>query len=394
MPSESPFLTLKIECPICKTVNECEMIKVGAYTEGGRDTDFCPTEINWRYSRYQAYNPLVYFTTMCGNCYYTREMTNDFKDWKNDATFRTYRLKAVKDKHLDHLSTADSVVKQMGAKVDATRYPNESAILKLLLAVYDEQLFEHHSRLDLGRFYLRIGWVFRQSSKGENPHAVMLRGLIQELERGLDRLTKHVGLTRPELGDFLGTVNSQFAMDELPSEIASRILPFRDRFSAALSGIGSSIADVEGQITALNLLVDDYKASIMGGEATAGEMPFWSYVSFTDFLMAMQRLWPGVVTNEREALMKAVEHYKAAFSTGRDIAPGNQQIQASYLIAELSRRIGDYEQAKQYFSSTIKTGQEFIYQNRQDQSRTALARKILELAMEQGRSTLAAAKSA
>jgi uncharacterized protein (DUF2225 family) len=394
MPSESPFLILKIECPICKTINECEMIKVGAYTEGGRDTDFCPTEINWRFSRYQAYNPLVYFTTMCGNCYYTREMTNEYKDWKNDNTFRTYRLKAIKDKHLEHLSTADSVVKQMGAKVDTTRYPNESAILKLLLAIYDEQLFEHHSCLDLGRFYLRVGWVFRQSSKGENPHAVMLRGLIQELERGLDRLSKQVGLTRPELSDFLGTVNSQFAMEALPAEIASRILPFREKFSSSLNGIGTAIAGVEQQISELTRLVDEYKSNVMGGESTAGESPFWSYPSFADFLLGLQRLWLGVATNEREALIKAVEYYRAAFSTGRDIAPGNQQIQASYLIAELSRRVGDYEQAKQYFSSTIKSGQEFIYQNRQDQSRTALARKILELAMEQGRSTLAAAKSA
>jgi len=37
------------------------------------------------------------------------------------------------------------------------------------------------------------------------------------------------------------------------------------------------------------------------------------------------------------------------------------------------------------FNSTIKHGQEYIYQNRKDSSRTALARKILELAIEQGR---------
>ena len=393
MPSESPFLILKIECPICKTINECELIKVGAYSEGNRDTDFCPTEITWRFPRYQAYNPLVFFTTTCGNCYYTRELTNEYKDWKNDNAFRTYRLKAIKDKHLEHLSTADSVIKQLGAKVDITRYPNESAILKLLLAVYDEQLFERHSRLDLGRFYLRVGWVFRLMGKGENPHAVMLRGLVQELEQSLERLTKHVGQARPELGDFLGTVNSQFSTDQLPADITSRILPFREGFSSQLNELNDTFTTAEQQVGRLTRLVDEFKAAVLGGESAGGEAPFWSYSSFTDFLLGLQRLWPGIVTNEREALIKAVEHYKEAFGTGRDIAPGNQQIQASYLIAELSRRIGDYEQAKQYFSSTIKAGQEFIYQNRQDQSRTALARKILELAMEQGRSALSAART-
>jgi hypothetical protein len=394
MPSESPFLLLKIECPICKTINEFELIKVGAYTEGGRDTDFCPTEITWRFPRYQGYNPLLYFTAMCTNCYYTRELTNDYKDWKNDNAFRTYRLKAIKDKHLEALSTAESAVKQMGAKSDIARYPNESAILKLLLSVYDEQLFEHHSRLDLGRFYLRVAWVFRQMNQGENPHAVMLRGLIQELEQSVDRLTKGIGQVRPELGDFFGTVNSQFALEQLPSDVSSRIQPFRERFSAALNELGGSLAGVETQSTSIARLVDEFKSAALGGDSSGGGQTFWSHASFTDFLFAMQRLWPGVVTNEREALVKAVENYKAAFSTGRDIAPGNQQIQASYLIAELSRRIGEYDQAKQYFSSTIKTGQEFIYQNRHDQSRTALARKILELAMEQGRSAFAASKPA
>jgi hypothetical protein len=394
MPSESPFLSLKVECPICKTINEFELIKVGAYQEGGRDTDFCPTEIFWRFPRYQGYNPLVFFTAMCSNCFYTRELTNEYRDWKNDNSFKTYRLKAIRDKHLEQLSTADSVVKQMGSRCDTAQFPNESAILKLHLAIFDEQLFEHHSRLDLGRFYLRIAWIFRQSSKTENPQTVMLRGLIQELEQGTDRLIKGVGQIGPELADFVGTVTSQFAMEQLPTNIASRVLPYREQFSAMLAEFREQMTSMENRATAVSRLVDEFKVAALGGD-TAGEgQRFGSYASFADFLMAMQRLWPQVVTNEREALVKAVDHYKASFSAGRDIAPGNQQIQASYLIAELSRRVGNFDQAKQYFSSTIKTGQEFIYQNRQDQSRTALARKILELAMEQGRAALAASRPA
>lgn len=394
MPSDSPFLPIKIECPICKTINDYELIKVGAFTEGGRDTDFCPTDITWRQSRYQAYNPLVFFTAMCGNCFYTRELTNEYRDWKNDNAFRTYRLKATKDKHLEMLSTADSVVKQMGSHCDTTLYPNESAILKLHLAIFDERLFEHHSRLDLGRFYLRIAWLFRQMGKTENPHTVMLRGLIQELEQGLGRVVRDVGQLRPGINEFTGSVTTQFSMEQLPAEIGARIQPFREKFSTTLNDFANHLAGLEGRTGAIQQLVDAFKSAALGGDAEGGLQRFGSYPSFSDFLLAMQRIWPHVVIDEREAITKAVEHYKASFSDGRDIAPGNQQIQASYLIAELSRRIGDYEQAKQYFSSTIKTGQEFIYQNRQDQSRTALARKILELAMEQGRSALAASRPA
>ena len=68
MANESPFLIIKIECPVCQTINEFEQIKVGAYTEDGRDTDFCPKDITWRLSKYQAYNPLAFFTATCSNC--------------------------------------------------------------------------------------------------------------------------------------------------------------------------------------------------------------------------------------------------------------------------------------------------------------------------------------
>ena len=68
-------------------------------------------------------------------------------------------------------------------------------------------------------------------------------------------------------------------------------------------------------------------------------------------------------------------------------------MQASYLIAELSRRIGEHAQAKDYFNTTIRTGQEFIYKHKGDPGRTALARKILELAIEQGRLNLAETKT-
>ncbi len=48
MSVESPFYLTRIECPICKALNEYETVKVGSFEEVGRDTDFRPTEINWK----------------------------------------------------------------------------------------------------------------------------------------------------------------------------------------------------------------------------------------------------------------------------------------------------------------------------------------------------------
>ena len=88
----------------------------------------------------------------------------------------------------------------------------------------------------------------------------------------------------------------------------------------------------------------------------------------------------------------AVRYYILAFENGKEIEPGNQSVQAAYLIAELSRKFGDHDTARRYFNQTIKMGQEFINEIRGDRTRTALARKLLELAMAQGKKNLAEAK--
>ncbi|MEW6050499.1 MAG: DUF2225 domain-containing protein [Candidatus Zixiibacteriota bacterium] len=394
MAMESPFLLFKVECPICKTINEFETIRVGAYAEEDRDTDFCPRNIKWRFPRYQAYNPLVFFTGTCTNCYYSREFTNAYKEWKNDVNFKTYRLKTVKSKHLDQLAAADSVVKLVGTAIDVNRYPNESAILKLLLAIYDEQLADHYSRLDVGRFYLRVAWVFRDMEHTENPNLILLREFMREIEESRGRLTEGAAGVRSDADAFAETIHSHFNSSQLTADIKAQMLSFGERYDQQIRAVHDRVSAMEQQISDLTSLIAEYRTTLIGNESGSGQVPFGQYPSFVEFLHRVQRVWSGAVTNEREALERSVQYYKEAFANGKDIAPGNQQIQASYLIAELSRRIGDFDEAKQYFTSTIKSGQEFIYQNRHDSSRTALARKILELAIEQGRMNLAASRPA
>lgn len=392
MPSESPFLNFKVECPICKTVNEYETVRVGAYVESGRDTDFCPVDIKWRFPRYQGYNPLLFFTATCSNCYYTREFTNKFKDWKNDTHFRTYRLKGIKDKHLEQLSMADSAVKRMGQRIDTARHPNESAILKMHLAIFDELLADRPSALDLGRFYLRAAWVYRHLNEGEEPSTLVLQGMMHEIDNKFSALAVTRETLNQDISNFRTTVESHFDSNQLSAEIKAQMLTFQERYHQAFDGLCARLNEFENDLSSMRTILNDYRTSLLGQEGSGAA--FGSYPTFDTFMLELKATSDWIVTNEMEALEKAVTYYREAFANGRDISPGNQQIQASYLIAELSRRIGDFETARQYFASTIKAGQEFIYQNRNDQSRTVLARKIMELAIEQGRSNLAATKPA
>lgn len=392
MANDNPFFLTRLECPICKTLNEFETVRVGAYVEKGRDTDFCPTAIEWRYPKYQSYNPLAYFTATCSNCYYTREFNNSFKEWQKDGNFRAYRLKVVKELHLDKLATADSVLKRMGEAVDQASDPSESAVLKLHLAAFDELLCDHVSNLDLGRFYLRVGWVYRSMTTTENPDRQFLNKSLLQIDNRGSMTDEALGKLKEETAVWTRHLSAHFETNQVSTHLKSQMLPFRDKFDAGLARLQVTFDQTEAQLQALRDLMNEYKSSIRGA-GNEGAV-FDGFSTFTDFLQDIKSGWDGIVLDEQEALEAAVKYYKKAFEDGRSISAGNQQIQASYLIAELSRRIGDYEEAKQYFNTTIKYGQEFIYENRRDQSRTALARKILELAIEQGRLNMEALKSA
>jgi len=385
MTTDSLFFLTKIECPICKTINEFETIKVGAYTERDRDTDFCPTDRIWRNPRYQAYNPLLYFTATCDHCFYTREFTSSFKEWKEDSYFKTYRLKSVKQKHLNILAEADSVIRSIGEVLDSNRYPNETAILKLLLAIIDESLNDRKIDLDLGRFYLRIGWIFREMNQGDNPGNAAVKSFITDVQKHLETVHEALESLRVRTTELEAATAAQLNDENQSAEMQSQLYPIKEKYDIELEGLRQLYDSIASRLESFHDVAREHQQTSLGGINDDMSPGFGSHPSFQHFLSQLSSKWDGIPLNEKEALTYAVRHYTAAYKEGRDIGHGNQQIQASYLIAELSRRIGDFDQAKEYFNNTIRTGQEFIYKHRRDQSRTALARKILELAIEQGR---------
>lgn len=89
--------------------------------------------------------------------------------------------------------------------------------------------------------------------------------------------------------------------------------------------------------------------------------------------------------SEEEALIKAVQYYEKAYQSSGEISQGIQQVQAAYLIAELSRRVNNYENANQYFNQAIRLGREVAMSKEVDKSTASFTKKLLEMAMEQAR---------
>ncbi len=391
MSMDSPIFLTKVECPVCGTVNEFDTIRVGAYTEGDRQTDFCPTIIKWRNPRFQKFHPLLFFTATCTNCFYTREFNNNFKEWGKDNNFRTYKLKTIKERHLEELSEADSFIKLVASVLEKDQYPDETAILKLMLATHDELLHDHPSELDLGRFYLRIAWLFRYMNSGvdENEGAKPVPSHLEDFERAIADLENWMsGLSRNS-SYLQNAIAAHFeTCDNSNPEIQSQ----KKMYEEALSGL-TTMDDQGKQVlsTLNNALLESKKTAGVTPDSGDGK-PFHKYDSFSEFLFALKRVWDGAPANEHEAMRLAAKYYVGAFESGKQISHGNQSIQAAYLIGELSRQVGDHDTARQYFNTTIKTGQTFIHEIRGDRTRTAMARKILEMAMKQGKRNLAEAK--
>lgn len=378
---DTPSFSTKVECPLCGIVNEFETIRVGAYVESGRDTDFCPLGVTWRFDAYRGYNPLVFFVATCPKCYYSREFNDAFKGWKTDSTFKTYRLKRIKTLHLEELALEDSIINRLGKSIDLKNSPNESAIAKLLLAIRDETLIKRPSHLDLGRLYLRIAWVMRQMNS-ENPgqssnEAGSFSDIDQMFQNWSEGLNSWTG-SREKLFDILNRslAGGDRNGDSTHEKILSSYAEIKEQLLAHEEKCRTLLNELEG-------LINSHRA--IAGEPTVGRTgaPFGCKGNLYEYLSALKGEWSMVPLTENEALEFAVEQYQKALEAGKEVSAGNLQIQVCYLIGELSRRTGDYAKAREFFNSVMKVGQEFVRKHQADKSRTALARKILELAVEQ-----------
>jgi uncharacterized protein (DUF2225 family) len=394
MSKESPLFLTKVECPVCKTINEFETIKVGAYVEDDHDTDFCPKGRRWHNPKYAIYNPLLFFMATCENCYYTREFNQTFRDWKNDTAFRTFRQKGIQSRHLEALAVDGSILKTLGQSRDPQGNPFGTAVVKFLLGIYDELLNEHPHKLDVGRFYLRIAWLYREQLGESNVTTSQSVHFAHDIEKAYAKLKQARDTLAANVSHVSDLVATVFSDREGAMEQSAEFLSVGETLKANLARIAEQEAAFATTIAQMGQTVEGNNRVLHHRPESGrlGAIGFGGYPSLEDFLRQDKTNWEFAPLNEHDALFHAIEFYKSALEEGHEIQPGNQQIQATYLIAELSRRVSRNVEAKLYFNNTIKAGQQFIFDNRGDQTRTALAKRITELALAQGRANLAAIK--
>lgn len=365
MASAEPFSIPKVECPVCACVNEYADIRPMSYRDTGTDTDFCPLGRVWHNPAYQAYDPLWFFMATCAKCFYTRELTLEFRGWARDATFRSYRQAAVREKHLAASAGQNGVVQFLGSHIDAKKYPAESAIIKFLLGIYDELTTDRTSSLNVGRYFLRTAWLFRSQATPVETQAgaaasplTRLRAMVSDADHAL-RAYDHK----------IGGIRTVLEHDVASTEVVKAI-------SASIAALQRAHSELAGVCDRVELAVP---ADASGGTA------FHTFASFEQFLLKAKQLWNEVPATEHEALLRACEYYKQAYETGSDIKEGVGQVQAAYLIAELSRRTGDFTTAEHYFNTMFKVGGRLASSGTENAATVNRTRKLLELGRDQAR---------
>jgi len=385
MGTEVPVFMTKVECPVCKTVNEYETIKMGAYNENGRDTDFCPTGRVWRNPKYQHINPLLYFMATCSSCFYTREFNKSFKEWKNDSNFRAYRQKAIREKHLNALAGSDGFIKMLGTAINSRKAPMETAIVKLLIGIFDELLVERPSFLDVGRWYLRIAWIFRDMTGGAATTADADQLRRMRVSSLLKSLQESFGRCGRQIKEFRELIEEQ------PQVGPSAEDPYRTALAQWDANLDPILKSVDDLLDWRGMSADNPAES---DTPPTNAQPFAGFPSFSAFLDAVAEKNTGVPANELDAISWSLHYYRRAYEESRDVTENNQKIQVAYMIGELARRVGEIENARRYFSVAIRTGQEVIHHHRDDPAKTALARRIMEMARDQSRNCGAVSSTA
>lgn len=379
---DSPITLSRLTCPVCRTVNECETVRPGAYVEEGTDTDFCPLSRRWSNPRYQAVNPLLYFMATCPTCFYTREFNRASRESLTESEIAPEQQKELRLKHLAMLADTNGVARRLGSSLWPDSYPIQTAISKLLLGILDETLIERPSNYDLARWYLRTAWLFREAHphNGQDltsPSAQSRR----DLDRSMDEIAADVSRLRGRLEQVVQFLQAHPQAAQSHPDDHQGPMQCRQR----LQRLGELADNLNLDLADMRRAVLTPTEKFVGADPHCSREAFGEYASYSEFLRSLKMDCPQIPVNEDEAMTCALTHYKMAFESHGGIERGNGAMLTAYLIGELSRRLANFDDAERYLDMARVAAHVAIRENAGDKPRSALARHLAELADRQSR---------
>lgn len=381
-PDDSPIALSRVVCPVCRTVNEFEMVRPGAYVEQGTDTDFRPLARRWSNPRYQSVNPLLYFMATCSTCYYTREFNRAFRGSSTENALSSPELKALRLKHLAMLADSGSVARRLGTSLWPESFPIQTAISKLILGILDEHLTPQPSNYDLARWYLRAAWLFREAQPHGQPDLTSPSAQSRrDLDRALEEMNGDLARMRGRLTEITQFLQARpVAAQKRPDDEQG---PVQCR-----QGLQRAIEQIEN---VARTLIETRQPLLptpdrfVGGKEDGEREAFGDHASYTEFLRFLRLDSPLIPINEQDALELSLSHYRQSFEAHGGIEGQSGAMLTAYLIGELSRRLSRFDDAERFLDMARMAANVSIAEHRADRPRTALARHLAALAEKQSR---------
>lgn len=172
MAKETPFVPVKVKCPLCTTESTQRYLKSRMFQPEVVEEDSHVAIYKWENPEFAPIRPNFYHIWHCPACHFCDEKETFRGEDKSSAG----KLELIKEKLLIHSRMPNSLIARLGEAIDFSQdaYGVNSVIVAHLLAIHEQELLSVNMRQysKLARFYLRTGWLFREKSTLglEDPH--------------------------------------------------------------------------------------------------------------------------------------------------------------------------------------------------------------------------------
>ena len=153
-------------CPICETENTHNRLKRDMVRPVVTEGDGHPIENKWGTSGFDQVNPLEFFWGFCGKCFYAGELESaEFRQAeRNLASYRS-QLRSNAIENLKSNATNPGAVTHSLSLRLGDQDPVVPLIAKFYLGIFSHLQLQKFVSGNIARYYLRIGWVFRDIKK-------------------------------------------------------------------------------------------------------------------------------------------------------------------------------------------------------------------------------------
>jgi uncharacterized protein (DUF2225 family) len=159
----NPFQEQYVTCPVCEKLGVHQLFKPRLYVEKNRDVDLRPQTYQWTVRGFEQYFPPLFYMWQCKKCFFASSH-HHFKNPVEDGDVSLKRFREALIEATAQRAGVKKVTKLLSAGIDDIERDFVQAFKLLYLGIFQLELVPEIVQkdcLNLGRYYSRLGWLFK-----------------------------------------------------------------------------------------------------------------------------------------------------------------------------------------------------------------------------------------